>query len=163
MRVNINLLIFLTLFLCAGTARAVAVYECEDANGNRTFQDRCPPGTKQVEKKDIHVGTGSTGKSAASSIGPLTLYVVPDCDSCEQVKEFLAVRHLSVVEKNVNDNVDLQNELKEKAGDLRVPTLLVGDQVITGYNRTSLLAALKQAGYKEPEEDKPAAASKPEE
>ena len=152
MRFNLNLLILLVLFLCAGPVRAVQVYECEDANGNRTFQDRCPPGTTQVEKKDIHTGTGTAGNEAASKIGTMTLYVVPNCDSCEQVKEFLAVRHLSVEEKNVNDNVDLQNELKEKAGDLRVPTLLIGDQVITGYNRTSLLAALKQAGYKEEEE-----------
>jgi len=147
-------LIFIGFVLISQSLLAVTVVECEDADGNRTFQDRCPPGSTEVASKRIATGTGGGGEGGPA-IGPLTLYVVPNCDSCTQVKEFLSVRRLSVTEKNVNDDIALQNELKEKAGDLRVPTLLVGDSVISGYNRAELLAALKKAGFQEEEEAAP--------
>jgi glutaredoxin len=110
-----------------------------------TYQDRCPPGTTSVSEKDYRVKGGDG--AAASPSGPLTLYVVPDCDSCKQVEEFLALRGISVEQKNVNDDIELQNELKEVAGDLRVPVLVVNDDVIVGYNRGELISALSKAGY----------------
>jgi glutaredoxin len=134
--------------LAAFSAGAVSVFECEDENGNRSFHDGCPPGSKKVGTKE-YTGTAPAGAAQAAPAS-LTLYMVPNCDSCDQVKEFLSVRNLSVEEKNVNDNPALQEELKAAAGDLRVPVLLVGDKVLTGYNRAELLAALQAAGL-EPE------------
>jgi len=49
--------------------------------------------------------------------------------------------------KNVADDVNLQNELKDLAGELQVPVLLVGSKVLTGYNRTALLQALTESGH----------------
>jgi len=143
----LQLLLPATFFLAvlSSPAQAVSIHKCEDDQGNITYQDRCPPGTSSVGEKQYHVKSGDS--ESRSSSGPLTLYVVPDCDSCKQVEEFLAVRGIQVSEKNVNDNVDLQNELKEAAGDLRVPALVVNDDVIVGYDRNALLNALSKAGY----------------
>jgi len=47
----------------------------------------------------------------------------------------------------VADDVNLQNELKDLAGELQVPVLLVGSKVLTGYNRTALLQALTESGH----------------
>lgn len=137
-----------SLFLAvhSAPAPAVSIHKCEDDQGNVTYQDRCPPGTSSVGEKQYRV-KGGAGDDTASPSGPLTLYVVPDCDSCKQVEEFLAVRGISVQEKNVDDDVDLQNELKEVAGDLRVPALVVNDDVIVGYDRGALISALSKAGY----------------
>jgi len=120
------------LLLNSSATWAVNIYECEDEQGERSFHDRCPPGTTQLTKKQYSVKTGSPQKS---SLETLTLYVVPDCDTCQQVREFLAVRNIAFNEKDVNENIDLQTELKEKAGNLKVPALVVGGQIVTGYER----------------------------
>ncbi len=77
----------------------------------------------------------------------LTLYTIPGYDTCEQLREFLSIRKLQVTEKNVADDVNLQNELKDLAEELQVPVLLVGSKVLTGYNRTAPLQALTESGH----------------
>ena len=141
------------LAIASGQAWAVTVVQCEDENGNRAFHDQCPPGMKQVGQKQYSTSTPTGG---AQALPEMVLYMVPNCDSCEQVKEFLAVRNISVTEKNVAEDAALQLELKDKAGDLRVPVLLIGEHTLAGYNREALLNALKDAGYKE---NTPAAAA----
>lgn len=140
--------IFFIFYLISLPAWAVTVLECEDNLGNRTYQDRCPPGTTPVDQKQYSTSTPEQGKPNLA----VTLYTVPDCDSCDQLKEFLKIRNISITEKNVSGNFKLQEELKEKTGgDLRVPVLLLGEKVLSGYNRTELLQALADAGYSEEE------------
>ena len=135
-----------TLALCAlmNSVLAVNIYECVDQNGNRAFQDHCPPGTTRINEK-----TYLTSKSAAYSApaAPLTLYLVPGCDTCEQLKEFLNVRNVRYDEKDVSESIEMQDELKGVAGELQVPTLLIGDKVLQGYNRSALLQSLTESGY----------------
>jgi glutaredoxin len=139
-----QLLLLFALCVSVHAANAVSILQCEDERGNKTFQDRCPPGTKQVNQKEYST-TAPTVTS--TSKGPLTLYMIPGCDTCDQLKEFLSIRELSYTEKNVADDVALQNELKDKAGELQVPVLVVGDKVLSGYNRTALLQALTDSGH----------------
>lgn len=75
------------------------------------------------------------------------LYAVPDCDTCDQLKEFLQVRNLGYTEIDVSSDIELQTELKEIAGELQVPTLIIGDKVLTGYNRTQLRQTLTESGH----------------
>lgn len=136
----------LLLALAATPASAVSVYQCEDEKGNRTFESHCPPGTKPVNQKTYSPDGGPVPESPRAVV---TVYLVPNCDSCDQVKEFLAVRNIRPVEKNVASDVKLQEELKARAGDLRVPVTIVGDTVVNGYNRAELLAAVEAGGYGE--------------
>lgn len=141
-----QLSVFLVIFLSTiPVTWAVTVMECEDDLGNRTYQDRCPPGTTPVDQKRYAVSTSADEGAVNLSA---TLYMVPDCDSCDQVREFLQIRNIPITEINVSDDFNLQEELKEKTGgDLRVPVLLLGEKVLSGYNRTELLQALGDAGY----------------
>lgn len=136
----------LVLALAAAPAWAVSVYQCEDDKGNRTFESHCPPGTKPVNQKDYSPDGGPVPDNPRAVV---TVYLVPNCDSCDQVKEFLSVRNIRPVEKNVASDVKLQEELKARAGDLRVPVTIVGDKVVNGYNRAELLAAVEAGGYGE--------------
>ncbi|MBM2830850.1 MAG: glutaredoxin [Gammaproteobacteria bacterium] len=148
----------LTLMAFFDLAFAVSVYECEDPEGNRTFEDHCPPGTAPVGEKKY--STGSSKESSKADISAV-LYVVPECDSCEEVREFLTMRGISFTEKNVDGNPELQTELKEKAGELKVPVTLIGETIITGYNRQKLTAAIEGTGVSSPQTEKPAAEEKP--
>lgn len=138
------LAIFAVFYLTVAPVWAVTVVECEDSQGNRSFQDRCPPGTTPIDKKQYSVTAPEQKKGNLSA----TLYVIPECDSCDQVKEFLELRHISITEKDVSGDFKLQEELKEKTGgDLHVPVLILGEKVLKGYNRAELLQALADAGY----------------
>jgi len=139
-----QLLLLFALCISVQAAHAVSILQCEDARGNKTFQDRCPPGTKQVGQKDYNITAPAV---SSTSKGPLTLYLIPGCDTCDQLKEFLSIRQLQFTEKNVADDINLQNELKDKAGELQVPVLVVGDKVLSGYNRTALLQTLTESGH----------------
>ncbi len=139
-----------TLLICALSGlfltqvRAATVVQCEDENGNKSYQAYCPPGSKEVGQKTYSVDEYEAPEGPQE---PLILYVTPNCDTCNQVKEFLAFRKLPVEERDVDNNAALQQELKEKSGELRVPVLMVGDTALAGFNRDALLSALAGAGY----------------
>jgi glutaredoxin len=133
---------------------AVNIVECEDAHGDRSFHKTCPPDTTLVGSKKINTGTTANKLEDTQTDIKVTLYAIPECESCEEVREFLNSKNISFNEKNVSDNIDLQKELLEIANELRVPTTVIGEKVITGYNRSELIATLEAAGYQENETEK---------
>lgn len=137
----------LVLAVAAGTTHAVEVYQCEDDKGNRTFESACPPGTKEVGKRDYAGATAATADTGDEALPGITLYVVPDCEACDQFREFFTSRDIPVSTKDVKVDVALQSELKQRSGELRAPTVLVGEKAIVGYNRAALIAALKESGH----------------
>lgn len=156
----LRLVLPLALGLICMNALAVTIVQCEDEFGGKSFQERCPPGSKVLEKRQY--GTKS-GEGAPRPVGTVTLYRVANCDSCDQVQEFLDIRNIQYDQKDVSKDVDLQNELKEKAGELRVPVTVIGEQIVSGYNREALLKSLGTAGYNTGEqENAPAASAQPE-
>lgn len=145
-----NIALMVTLLFPLQAMAAVKIVECQDDDGNRTFQKTCPPGTTEVGAKQFSTGSGSAGAGAGQSVNiQATLYVIPDCEACEEVKEFLGSRNIPVTEKNVSDDIQLQNELTELTGALQVPTTVIGEEILTGYSRSNFLQALKKAGYEE--------------
>ncbi len=144
-----RLLTFLTtvfLSLMAIQGWAVIVYECEDDQGTRTFESYCPPGTTPIH--EIIYQTKVPDESVEIVV---TFYSIPECAACDEVRELLQLQGVSVTEKNVNENIEVQNELKELTGDLRVPLVLIGETQIAGYNRSKLESELEAAGHIKPD------------
>lgn len=144
----------LILVIFFSPSYAVKVHQCKDAEGNITFQDICPPGTSSISEKQY--GSQQSSEEPESADISATVYLVPDCDTCEEIKDFLQLRKIPFTTKNVNDSLEVQNELKEKTGELKVPVTIIGENAIVGYDRQRLLAALQNAGYVEPEAEQPA-------
>lgn len=136
----------LALLLLVQPAFAVTIVQCEDASGERTFQSSCPPGTTQVDQRRIITGTEqpSAGGAEAPVINA-TLYVVPACDPCEDVREFLQARNVNVTIKDASTEQAIQEELKAVTGTLKVPVTVIGDKVLAGYSRSALTEALEGA------------------
>ena len=143
----ILILIFFSLSSINAFA-AVKVVECEDEQGDRSFQKVCPPGTTQVGEKKLKTSARANEENQNTDI-TATLYLIPDCEACDEIKEFLGARNISFTEKDVNEDIELQNELTNLTGSLKVPTTVIGDEVLTGYSRSKFLEALDAAGYKE--------------
>jgi glutaredoxin len=81
---------------------------------------------------------------------PVTLYTVTDCDACDLVRMQLQNRDVPYTEKDSATDVEVQTELKAKAGTLSVPTVTIGNQVLSGYNKMALDNALDEVGYLSP-------------
>jgi len=129
---------------------AVTIVECEDNQGERTFQTSCPPGTTQVNTREIRTGTTPVTNSDTATVSA-TLYVVPECEPCEDVREFLQARNISVTVKDVSFEQEIQEELQALTGTLRAPVTVIGESIISGYSRSELTTALTAAGYAETE------------
>ena len=150
-----------TLAAAAGwfpAAGAVTVVKCVDADGEVSFRDSCPPEmTKQGEKKLRGTGRGAgagddrTDGEALNLLrgvaGRVTLYVVDDCEPCVLVREVLAGRNVPFTEVDVGTDPDVQEQLRQRSGALKVPTVAAGERIITGYSRDKLEAALDEMGF----------------
>lgn len=140
-----ELLILVALYSCSNLVQAVEIFECRDESGTITFQDRCPPGSTPVNERNYNTGLPTGAENAQRP--PIKLYMIPDCDTCSQVAEFLDIRNLQYSQVDVSEDVELQDELTEVAGELKVPVLLVGDRVLNGYNRAVFIQALTESGH----------------
>ena len=134
-------LFILICMLCQSAFSAVDIVLCEDSDGNQSFQKRCPPGTQLVEKKKISVGK-DTSKGINLSKLNVVLYSIPDCVTCEEVAIYLKSRDIPYSEKDVSKDVELQEELTKRTGKLSVPVTIIGDEIISGYNREKIGAVL---------------------
>ena len=143
--------ILLALILSVPAAGALTVAKCVDASGTVTYMDNCPPGTTKEGEKRIR-GIGGIDEPTLEEISaqnPIILYTVPDCDACDLVRNALNSREFPYTEKDVQDNAELQDELKTATGSLTVPAMVIGTNVSTGYNRSAIDILLEQAGYPE--------------
>ena len=133
------------------------LYKWVDEYGNVSYQDSPPPEGSEFSEENVDgVATGvvptagadpSAQLAAAAANSPIVLYSIADCDGCELFRNFFGRFGIPFTEKDVEGNIATQTELKAKAGRLEVPTVLVGDEVMRGYNRGLLENVLENAGF----------------
>jgi len=138
-----------SLLLVVTPAQAERLYKWVDETGKVTYQDRPPPAAGgRVEEKEFRDRSYNRGEDGEGTRArpPVTLYAVPKCEACDMARNYLKKRGVPFSERNANDAA-AQKELKERAGDVTVPTLLVGSKVMRGYMESILEGELDQAGY----------------
>lgn len=142
--------------LAVSPAFAGKLYKWVDESGNISYQDRPPPeGQGRVEEREVRgsrAGGGDPAAADAATKAPVTLYMVPGCSPCDAARAHLKQRGISFSEVNVSaNNVDAQQEMKKKVGELSVPTITVGAKVMKGYIGSLLDGELDAAGYPKPQ------------
>lgn len=140
---------------CVTVTAATTVVECVAPDGTVSYNAFCPPGsTKQAERR--YVPEPGARRNALDAVLPaITLFSIADCDACDLVRNVLDTRDVPYNEKNVADNQEHQTELLSvTGGTLSVPTVLIGENSLRGYNRSAIENALNQAGYPDPRDAK---------
>jgi len=131
-------------------AFATKLYKWVDEYGNVTYKDT-PPTDENIKYKeeDINGGSASGGSAAdeAAEKFPVVLYSTPSCSACNSARAYLQSRGIPFQDKDVEGNGELQQELKKKAGEVSVPTILIGSKVMRGYVQSLLEGELDAAGY----------------
>ncbi len=71
------------------------------------------------------------------------VYSTPVCPYCEMAKDFLKENNVPFEEIDVSKNKDAAVEMIEKSGQMSVPVIIIGDEVIVGFDREKMRKALK--------------------
>jgi glutaredoxin len=122
---------------------AVTVVECESEDGERGYYSYCPPGTTAIEKLSFN---NSVPQTRQPDFIPM-IYLVSDCPACDAYKRFFQEQDINFTEKDIENNEVLQNELRELTGELKVPTVIIGEQVLTDYKLEVLTTVMEELGF----------------
>lgn len=72
----------------------------------------------------------------------VTIYTTPTCGYCRQAKDFFRQKGIQYVEKDVSVDTQAAYEMVRLSRQQGVPVIRVGDEVIVGFNRQRVEAAL---------------------
>jgi hypothetical protein len=140
-------------FLLAEMASAAEMYRWVDANGKVHYTDTQPPLTaKSAQKKELgnQAGKAQMPYSLQQAIKnfPVTLYNSECGEPCMNAIELLVNRGIPFSKKSPENNpTDAESLKKLTDGDLVVPVLVIGKDILKGFERDSWNSALDLAGY----------------
>lgn len=143
----------LGLTLLSQTVSA-GIYRWTDAAGHIHYSDNPPPEVSaqaaRIYDNKIDADKLSFNMRQAVKNFPVTLYTGAACGTpCAEAKEFLQKRKLPFTEKAIatqNDIAALQKATRKTANNI-LPTLMVGNQAIEGFQAAAWGSALDDAGY----------------
>jgi glutaredoxin-like YruB-family protein len=68
----------------------------------------------------------------------VTIYTTPTCHFCHAAKEFFTANNVAFAEHNVATDIEKRKEMIEKSGQMGVPVIYVGDELIVGFDESRL-------------------------
>ena len=64
------------------------------------------------------------------------IYTTPNCVYCKMAKAFFIENGVEYEEKNVATDMEAQKEMIQKSGQMGVPVIEFGDEVIIGFDKS---------------------------
>lgn len=83
----------------------------------------------------------------------VTVYSTPSCPYCKLAKEFLKEKNVDFTDINVASDASAASEMVKLSGQMGVPVIAVGTQVIVGWNKDALEEAINNAKTAKPKKD----------
>jgi len=74
----------------------------------------------------------------------VTIYTAPGCPWCRRTKDYLAQKGFSYLEHNVARDRAKADEIIEKSGQTGVPVIIIGGQIVIGFNQDRLDSLLSR-------------------
>lgn len=62
------------------------------------------------------------------------IYSTPTCHFCQMAKEFFKANNVPFTDHNVAENQEKRAEMIEKSGQMGVPVIYIGDDMVIGFN-----------------------------
>ncbi len=72
--------------------------------------------TQHMEQKEVHI------------------YSTPTCHFCQAAKSFFSENNIAYNDYNVAEDAEKRNEMLEKSGQMGVPVIFIGDDMIIGFD-----------------------------
>lgn len=64
----------------------------------------------------------------------IEIFSTPTCHFCHMAKDWLAAKGIPYTDYNVAENMDKRKEMVEMTGQLGVPVIKVGNDIMIGFN-----------------------------
>jgi len=71
------------------------------------------------------------------------IYTTPTCVYCKMAKSFFKEHNVSYAERNVAEDEKAREEMINKSGQLGVPVITIGEDVLVGYDEKTLKELLE--------------------
>lgn len=68
----------------------------------------------------------------------VTIYSTPTCHFCQMSKDFFKANGVEYTEHNVQTDLEKRKEMVEKSGQMGVPVITVGDEIVVGFDKEQL-------------------------
>lgn len=73
----------------------------------------------------------------------VTIYSTPTCHFCHMAKDFFTENHVAFTDYNVSTDLEKRKEMIDKSGQMGVPVIYVGDELVVGFDEDRLRDLLK--------------------
>ena len=72
----------------------------------------------------------------------VTVYSTPTCHFCHAAKEFFKENNIAFTDYDVASNLEKRQEMLTKSGQMGVPVITIGDELIVGFDKPRIMTAL---------------------
>ena len=72
----------------------------------------------------------------------VTIYSTPTCHFCQMTKDFLKEKGITYTDYDVASDLGKRQEMIQRSGQMGVPVIFVGDEMIIGFDQERLVSAL---------------------
>ena len=72
----------------------------------------------------------------------IVIYSTPTCHFCQITKEFLKENNLEYIDYNVAEDAEKRQEMIEKSGQMGVPVVYIGEEMIIGFDKEKMSSLL---------------------
>lgn len=72
----------------------------------------------------------------------VTIYSTPTCHFCQMAKDFFNSNNVDYTEHDVAADADKRQEMMEKSGQMGVPVIFIGEEMIVGFNEEKIKSLL---------------------
>jgi len=72
----------------------------------------------------------------------VTIYSTPTCHFCQLSKEFFKAHGVEFTDYDVSTDIAKRREMVERSGQMGVPVIFIGDDMVIGFDQQRLTALL---------------------
>ncbi|MBD3281874.1 NrdH-redoxin [Candidatus Uhrbacteria bacterium] len=84
----------------------------------------------------------------------ITIYTTPTCPYCKLAKDYFKDRDITYKEIDVAADPAAANEMVKKSGQMGVPVIEIGDEIVVGWNESAVEEILKKSKSSKKEKQK---------
>jgi len=89
--------------------------------------------------------TNETTQTTEASTPKVEIYSTESCHFCHLAKEWLTEKNIPYSDYNVGADMERRKEMVEMTGQMGVPVIKIGDEVMVGFNQEHMAKLLAVA------------------
>ena len=68
----------------------------------------------------------------------VTIYSTPSCHYCHMAKDYFTANNIAFTNYDVAGDPEKRKEMVEKSGQMGVPVIVIGDDLVIGFNKPKI-------------------------